>query len=98
MADPLTERQAKTLHFVGAFIDKLGYAPTLQQIGEYIGAAKPTAFETIARLIKGGYITKVDWLWRSIKLTDAGQAWYDARDWHPNVALIIEQHATPSVE
>ncbi len=102
MPDPLTERQAKTLHFVGAFIDKLGYAPTLQQIGDYVGTSKHTVFETIEHLIRKEYMTKVADVPRALRLSNAGQAWYDARDWHPNLnrtcAEHVTQHAMPGVE
>lgn len=102
MPDPLTERQAKTLHWVGAFIDKHGFSPTLEQIGKHLGASKPTVFEIIDRLISSGRLTKREDVARSIRLTKSGQAWYDARDWHPNVALTfaesITQHAAPGVE
>lgn len=100
--ETLTERQAKALHFIGAFIDKHGFSPTLEEIGLHLGAFKPAVFEIIDRLISKGRLTKRADVPRSIKLTKAGQAWYDRRDWHPNVALTfvesVTQHASPGVE
>lgn len=98
----MTERQAKTLHFVGAFIEKLGYAPTFRELASYMGSRVPAVFEHVEALIQIGFLRKEADCTRSLELTMLGQAWYDARDWHPNVSITfaenITQHAAPGVE
>ena len=102
MPDHLTERRAKTLHFIGAFIDKLGYAPTFAEMAAHMGSHKPAVFEHVEGLIQIGCLRKTADRARSLELTALGKAWYDARDWHPNVSITfaesITQHAAPGVE
>ena len=102
MPDPLTERQAKALIFIGDFIADHRYAPTFDEIGRHTGSGKQAAFELVDRLILSGYLTKVEGRERSIALTHDALAWYSGSKSDPDVALTLgkssTQHAAPGVE
>jgi len=54
----VTPRQMDILRFVRDFRDRLGYSPTMQEIGDHFGLSKVTVFEHIGALEKKGLLKR----------------------------------------
>jgi hypothetical protein len=87
--NPLTENQAMALHFVGAHIMKLGYAPLLQQIADWLDVGKCSAFEIVDAVVTKGYLIKETDRSRGLQLTAAGAEWIARRDFMPNITITL---------
>lgn len=74
---PLTVRQAEVLVYLRDHIATRGYAPTLREIGRYLGIKSTNGVNDHLRaLIRKGYITRPALISRAIVLTEA--AYQDA--------------------
>jgi repressor LexA len=71
MAPVLYNRERQTLDFIAQYIQRHGYAPTLQEIAESLGVnAVSTVHEHLERLVLKGFIKKTPGFERSIELTN----------------------------
>lgn len=77
----LTPRQQKAFEFIRTHTDRLGYAPTLRELCEYMGyKAVGSAQDVIASLRKKGYLTIPGrQVARSLALSDQGKRYYGVR-------------------
>ena len=65
----LYPKERQVLEFIGQFIQRFGYAPTLKEIGEAIQVNSPaTVHEHVERLRMKGYIKKLDGTSRGIDI------------------------------
>lgn len=67
---PLTPKQLRLLTFIRDFISARGYAPTMQELADEFGVNKVTVFEHIGALQKKGYLRRVRYKARSLRLSD----------------------------
>jgi repressor LexA len=71
MAPVLYNRERRVLEFIAQYIQRHGYAPTLQEIAESIGVnAVSTVHEHLARLVQKGFLKKTAGFERGIELAD----------------------------
>src|SRR4030043_1095619 len=71
MAKVIYKRQKQILDFLGKYIDKHGYAPTLVEIAKVLGVKSlATIHEHLQRLEKKGLIKKTKGILRSIELIE----------------------------
>lgn len=71
MAPVLYNRERQTLDFIAQFIQRHGYAPTLQEIAESLGVnAVSTVHEHLGRLVLKGFIKKTAGFERGIELVN----------------------------
>jgi repressor LexA len=69
MTAVLYNRERQTLEFISQYIQRNGYAPTLQEIAECLGVnAVSTVHEHLQRLVLKGYIKKTAGYERGIEL------------------------------
>ena len=67
----LTKRQKEILDFVREHLDREGYAPTLQEIGDRFGLSSPaTVYKHVEQLVQKGYLRKAPHQGRGIQLVD----------------------------
>jgi repressor LexA len=67
----LYRRQKQILDFIGQYIQKNGYSPTLQQIAEAIGVSSlATVHEHLNSMVKKGVIKKFEGAVRGIEVVD----------------------------
>jgi SOS-response transcriptional repressor LexA len=72
----LTRRQAQVLRFIGRYFDVRGYAPSYDEINAACTlGGKGHVCEQVAHLRERGYVNFLEHRTRSIKLTDAGEAY-----------------------
>jgi len=71
MIIPLTKRQKEILDFIGYFIDKNGYAPTIKEMQKKIHlSSASTIHQHIQALTSKGYLKKIANLARAIRLVN----------------------------
>lgn len=69
----ITKQQRNTLHFIRAFIQENGFAPTMFEIAKGINIqSKGAAARHVEGLEKAGYIQRLDGQHRNIRLLDKG--------------------------
>lgn len=68
----LTPKQKQALDFVNKFAIKHGYAPSLQEIADYLKKSISTAQHFVAELQQKGYLRKKDNIARGIISTEGG--------------------------
>jgi len=67
----VTPRQMEVLRFIKQYRQKLGYSPTMQEIGDALQLSKVTAFEHVGALEKKGLLVRGDrHKARSLQLSD----------------------------
>lgn len=72
MAAVLYSRERETLEIVSQFIQRHGYAPTLQEVAESLGvSAVSTVHELIAKLVTKGYLKKTAGFERGLELVES---------------------------
>lgn len=67
---PLTPKQKKALDFINKFTVKHGYAPSLQEIADYLKKSISTAQHFVAELQQKGYLRKKENIARGITSTE----------------------------
>ena len=71
----LTRRQKEILDFVGRHIDKKGYAPTIEEIGEHFGLTSlATVHKHLTNLQDKGFIKRAANRSRALELVPSGMA------------------------
>lgn len=64
-------RERQVLEYIGQFIQRFGYAPTLKEIGDALGMnSVATVHEHIDHLRQKGYIKKIDGVVRGLEIVD----------------------------
>ena len=74
----LTRKQAEMLRYVGAFIARTGYSPSHREIGARLGLSPKSRAVIANRLLalqRRGYVTLHYGHSRSVRLTEAGEAY-----------------------
>jgi len=66
----MTAKQVKVLRYVGEFISEHGYSPTLDEIAEGLGVAKPTVQQYLRTLEEKEVISRQRYSHRSIEIVD----------------------------
>lgn len=66
-----TTRQKEVILAIRALQSRDGLSPTLEEIGNYLGITRATAFRMVKRLEKKGFVTKQPGRYRSLRLTAA---------------------------
>ena len=80
MARQITPRQQQVLDFIGRYMAREGFPPTLEEIGSALGIRSPNAIRNhLLALEKKGYLTKEGTKSRAIRLTNAGRTGRIAR-------------------
>lgn len=70
----ITQKQLEVLKVIYEFKRLNNYSPTVREVGKELGLKSPsTTYEHIRKLIKKGYMTKVNNSGRSITLTERGK-------------------------
>jgi len=70
MARDITARQQQVLEFIGQYVARHGFPPTLEEIGGALGIRSPNAIRNhLLALEKKGYLTKEGTKSRAIRLT-----------------------------
>jgi SOS-response transcriptional repressor LexA len=64
----LTKTETEALSFIENYISLYGYAPTLEEIGKFLGATKQRAHQIVDLLVVRGKIKKIKARQRNIKL------------------------------
>ena len=74
MARAITPRQQQVLDFIGVYMARAGFPPTLEEIGAALGIRSPNAIRNhLLALEKKGYLTKEGAKSRAIRLTKPGR-------------------------
>lgn len=71
---PLTQIQAATLEFIGSYIDRCGFPPTMSEIAAEFGRSKVTVLQNVCTLETKGMLKRILRKARGIVLTEAGRA------------------------
>jgi repressor LexA len=71
MRPPLTARQREVLDFVKHFMTKVGYPPTVREIGSHFGFVPRSVFDHLKALERKGYLRRDPAKSRSLQLLDA---------------------------
>lgn len=58
--EPVTPRQMEILRFIRDFREKLGYSPTMQEIGDHLDLSKVTVFEHVGALAEKKLLRRGD--------------------------------------
>lgn len=58
--EPVTPRQMEILRFIRDFREKLGYSPTMQEIGDHLDLSKVTVFEHVGVLAEKKLLRRGD--------------------------------------
>ena len=66
----LTKKQAKLVEFIKEFITSSGYSPTYKEIAEHFKVNVNAIQQSVAALVKKGFIDRSGGMARSIKLKD----------------------------
>lgn len=68
----LTKRQKEILDYISEYLERRGYAPTLEEIGAHFGLSSPaTVYKHVQRLVQKGFLRKARHQGRGIELVDA---------------------------
>lgn len=71
----LTKRQKEILDFIAAHIDRKGYAPTLEEIGDHFGLSSPaTVYKHVEQLVEKGHLRKAPHQGRGLHLVESDGA------------------------
>ncbi|WP_129598507.1 LexA family protein [Anaerophilus nitritogenes] len=69
----ITEKQKKVLKAIHYYINANGISPSMRNLCDLLGLkSKSTIYSHLSNLQRDGFITKIDTIPRSIKITDAG--------------------------
>jgi len=71
MRPPLTARQREVLDFVRHFMTRVGYPPTVREIGSHFGFVPRSVFDHLKALERKGYLRRDPAKSRSLQLLDA---------------------------
>ena len=71
MRPPLTARQREVLDFVRHFMTRVGYPPTVREIGSHFGFVPRSVFDHLKALGRKGYLRRDPAKSRSLQLLDA---------------------------
>ena len=71
MRSPLTARQREVLDFVRHFMTRVGYPPTVREIGSHFGFVPRSVFDHLKALERKGYLRRDPAKSRSLQLLDA---------------------------
>ena len=71
MRPPLTARQREVLDFVRHFMTRVGYPPTVREIGSHFGFVPRSVFAPLKALERKGYLRRDPAKSRSLQLLDA---------------------------
>ena len=71
MRPPLTARQREVLDFVRNFMTRVGYPPTVREIGSHLGFVPRSVFDHLKALERKGYLRRDPAKSRSLQLLDA---------------------------
>jgi repressor LexA len=71
MRPPLTARQREVLDFVRNFMTRVGYPPTVREIGSHFGFVPRSVFDHLKALERKGYLRRDPAKSRSLQLLDA---------------------------
>ena len=71
MRPPLTARQREILDFVRNFMTRVGYPPTVREIGSHFGFVPRSVFDHLKALERKGYLRRDPAKSRSLQLLDA---------------------------
>ena len=71
MRPPLTARQREVLDFVRSFMIRVGYPPTVREIGSHFGFVPRSVFDHLKALERKGYLRRDPAKSRSLQLLDA---------------------------
>jgi repressor LexA len=74
MRPPLTARQREVLDFVRSFMIRVGYPPTVREIGSHFGFVPRSVFDHLKALERKGYLRRDPAKSRSLQLLDASLA------------------------
>ena len=74
MRPPLTARQREVLDFVRHFMTRVGYPPTVREIGSHFGFVPRSVFDHLKALERKGYLRRDPAKSRSLQLLDASLA------------------------
>jgi repressor LexA len=70
----MTPKQLKVVLYAGEFISEHGYSPTLDEIADGLGVAKPTVQQYLRALEAKGVISRQRYAHRSIEIVDPDYA------------------------
>lgn len=69
----LTKRQKEILDFIAVYLDRNGYAPTLEEIGDHFGLSSPaTVYKHVEQLVDKGHLRKAPHQGRGLQLVESG--------------------------
>ncbi len=71
MRAPLTARQREVLEFIRGFMTRVGYPPTVREIGSHFGFVPRSIFDHLKALERKGYLKRTASKSRSLQLVDA---------------------------
>ncbi len=74
MRAPLTARQREVLDFIRGFMTRMGYPPTVREIGSHFGFVPRSIFDHLKALERKGYLRRTASKSRSLQLVDAPPA------------------------
>ena len=72
MRPPLTARQREFLDFIRQFIRRVGYPPTVREIGAHFGFVPRSVFDHLKALERKGYLHRDPGKSRSLQILDDG--------------------------
>ena len=70
MRPPLTARQREVLDFVRHFMTRVGYPPTVREIGSHFGFVPRSVFDHLKALERKGYLRRDPAKSRSLQILD----------------------------
>lgn len=70
MRAPLTARQREVLEFIRGFMTRMGYPPTVREIGAHFGFVPRSIFDHLKALERKGYLRRTASKSRSLQLVD----------------------------
>jgi len=74
MRTPLTARQREILEFIRQFMIRVGYPPTVREIGSHFGFVPRSVFDHLKALERKGYLRRDPAKSRSLQILDAALA------------------------
>jgi len=94
----LTPNQQRVFRFIEEFIDRKGYAPTMDEIGRHLGVSKPTVQQYLRALEEKGAIARERYAHRSIEIAARGKGRSGARTRLPLVGRIAAGKPIDAIE
>lgn len=74
MHTPLTARQREILEFIRQFMTRVGYPPTVREIGSHFGFVPRSVFDHLKALERKGYLRRDPAKSRSLQILDSSPA------------------------